>query len=100
MATTSSPDVVATLYEAGGAWGLPASLLTDNGCIFTATHRGGYSAVEFELFSLGIAARHSSPYHPQTHHAVTERLGMMKTFQRHPSSLFIVCHWLPSLPAS
>jgi transposase InsO family protein len=29
LAVTKSPDVVATLYEAGGAWGLPASLLTD-----------------------------------------------------------------------
>ena len=29
FAVTSSPDVVATLYEAGAAWGLPASLLTD-----------------------------------------------------------------------
>ncbi|MGH2825831.1 MAG: integrase core domain-containing protein [Actinomycetota bacterium] len=66
LATTSSPDVVQTLYEAGGAWGLPASLLTDNGCIFTATHRYGYSAFESELFHLGIACKHSRPYHPQT----------------------------------
>ena len=29
LAVTSAPDVVATLYEAGSAWGLPASLLTD-----------------------------------------------------------------------
>jgi transposase InsO family protein len=63
---TNSPDVVATLYEAGAAWGLPASLLTDNGCIFTAAYRYGYSALESELFSLGIAYKHSRPYHPQT----------------------------------
>ncbi|MCA1708840.1 MAG: integrase core domain-containing protein [Actinobacteria bacterium] len=64
--TTSSPDVVATLYEAGGIWGLPASLLTDNGCIYTAAYRGGYSAMESELFHLGITYKHSRPYHPQT----------------------------------
>ena len=29
VAVTSAPDVVATLYQAGEAWGLPASLLTD-----------------------------------------------------------------------
>jgi hypothetical protein len=29
LAATTSPDVVATLYEAGATWGLPASLLTD-----------------------------------------------------------------------
>ena len=65
-ATTRSPDVVATLYEAGAAWGLPASLLTDNGCVFTAAYRHGYSAFESELFALGITAKHSRPYHPQT----------------------------------
>jgi transposase InsO family protein len=64
--TTSSPDVVATLYSAGAAWGLPASLLTDNGAVYTATHRDGYSAMESELFHLGITYKHSLPYHPQT----------------------------------
>ena len=38
LAVTSAPDVVATLYEAGSAWGLPASVLTDNGCIYTAAY--------------------------------------------------------------
>jgi transposase InsO family protein len=66
LKATTSPDVVATLYEAGGAWGLPASLLSDNGCIYTAAYRGGYSAVESELFHLGITSKHSRPYHPQT----------------------------------
>ena len=50
----------------GGTWGLPASLLTDNGCIYTAAYRHGYSAMESELFHLGIDYKHSRPYHPQT----------------------------------
>ncbi|MGI8707692.1 MAG: IS481 family transposase [Actinomycetota bacterium] len=66
FATTRSPEVVATLYEAGRAWGLPAALLTDNGAIYTAAYRGGYSAMESELFALGITYKHSRPYHPQT----------------------------------
>jgi transposase InsO family protein len=66
LEVTNSPDVVATLYEAGQDWGLPASLLTDNGCIFTAAYRYGYSALESELFHLGITYKHSRPYHPQT----------------------------------
>lgn len=66
VATTTSPEVVKALYEAGAAWGLPASVLSDNGCIFTAAHRHGYSALESELFSLGIVYKHSRPYHPQT----------------------------------
>jgi transposase InsO family protein len=59
-------DVVATFHEAFGAQGLPASVLTDNGAVFTAAPRGGRCAMESELASLGIAYRHSSPYHPQT----------------------------------
>ncbi len=66
LSTTTSPDVVATLYDAGRTWGLPASLLTDNGCIYTAAYRGGYSAMESELFHLGITYKHSRAYHPQT----------------------------------
>ena len=37
-----------------------------NGCVFTATHRYGFSAFESELFALGIDAKHSRPYHPET----------------------------------
>lgn len=66
FAVTTAPDVVATLYEAGATWGLPACLLTDNGCIYTSAYRHGYSAMESELFHLGIDYKHSRPYHPQT----------------------------------
>lgn len=66
LATTTSPDVAATLYEAGSTWGLPAALLSDNGAVYTTAYRGGYSAMESELFHLGIAYKHSRPYHPQT----------------------------------
>lgn len=66
FAVTSAPDVVTTLYEAGSSWGLPASVLTDNGAVYTAAYRHGFSAVESELFHLGIDYKHSRPYHPQT----------------------------------
>jgi transposase InsO family protein len=79
---TSAPDVVATLYEAGAAWGLPASLLTDNGCIYTAAYRHGYSALESELFHLGIDAKHSRPYHPQTCGKVERFHQTLKRFLR------------------
>ena len=46
LGVTRAPDVVATLYEAGASWGLPASVLTDNGCIYTSAYRYGYSAIE------------------------------------------------------
>jgi transposase InsO family protein len=81
-AVTTAPDVVATLYEAGGAWGLPASLLTDNGCIYTAAYRHGYSAMESELFHLGIDYKHSRPYHPQTCGKVERFHQTLKKFLR------------------
>ncbi len=59
-------DVVATFHEAAAALGFPASVLTDNGAVFTAVPRGGRCAMELELASLGIRYLHSTPYHPQT----------------------------------
>ena len=64
--TTRSPDVVRTMHRAAQIHGYPASFLTDNGAIFTASYRGGMAAMESELLSLGIASKHSRPYHPQT----------------------------------
>lgn len=82
LAVTTSPEVVATLYEAGGTWGLPASLLTDNGAVYTATYRGGYSALESELFHLGITSKHARPYHPQTCGKVERFHQTLKKFLR------------------
>jgi transposase InsO family protein len=65
--TTKAADVVASFHTAAASYGLPASLLTDNGAVFTAAPRGGgRCAIELELARLGITARHSRPYHPQT----------------------------------
>jgi transposase InsO family protein len=60
-------DVVASFHRATAAHGLPASLLTDNGAVFTAGPRGGgRCAIEIECDRSGVLLRHSSPYHPQT----------------------------------
>ena len=64
--TTRSADVVRTLHRSAENWGYPEAFLTDNGAIFTASFRGGMGAMESELLSLGIASKHSRPYHPQT----------------------------------
>jgi transposase InsO family protein len=63
---TKAPDVVDTFYEAAGRYGFPQSVLSDNGAIFTAESRHGVCALETELLALGIAFKHSRPYHPQT----------------------------------
>jgi transposase InsO family protein len=60
-------DVVASFHEAAAVHGLPASMLTDNGAVFTAGPRGGgRCALEVESDLVGIRLHHSSPYHPQT----------------------------------
>lgn len=66
FAVTTALDVVKTFRGAAKRWGPPASILTDNGCVFTAWHRGGTTALEAELLALGIRYKNSRPYHPQT----------------------------------
>ena len=67
MHVVKAHDVIRVLHKSAETWGYPASLLTDNGLIFTTrTHFGFEGAVEQELFALGITAKHARPYHPQT----------------------------------
>jgi len=66
MSVVRAPDVLRVFTDAADLWGYPASLLTDNGCVYTAWHRGGANIVEAELLARGIAYHHSKPYHPQT----------------------------------
>jgi len=66
-AITKAAHVVESFHRAAATHGFPASMLTDNGAVFTAAPRGGgRCAIEIELVGLGIAFHHSSPYHPQT----------------------------------
>lgn len=65
--TISGPDVTTTFTTAFATYGPPASVLTDNGAIFTAApRRGGRTALEITLGALGITYLTSRPYHPQT----------------------------------
>jgi transposase InsO family protein len=64
--TIKAVDVVRAFYSASNQFGLPASLLTDNGRIFTARSIGAKVLLESELERLGIVFKHSTPYHPQT----------------------------------
>lgn len=64
--TAKAADVVETFHLGVSELGLPASMLTDNGAIFTAESRNGACAIELELLALGVDYKHSRPYHPQT----------------------------------
>jgi transposase InsO family protein len=59
-------DVVASFHKAARLHGLPASLLSDNGAVFSGSYRHGKVLLEYELERLGVAFKNSRPYHPQT----------------------------------
>jgi len=73
-------EALAVFLQAGERWGLPAALLTDNGCVYTTWHRGGPNVMQTELLALGIDFRHSRPYHPQTCGKVERFHQTMKAF--------------------
>jgi transposase InsO family protein len=62
----TAPEVVRVFYETAAFYGLPASVLSDNGAIYTTAYRGSHSGMEIELATLGITFKHGKPYHPQT----------------------------------
>jgi transposase InsO family protein len=64
--TIKAADVVESLYTAWEIYGYPAALLSDNGAVFSGKTRKGKVLLESELERLGIVAKHSTPYHPQT----------------------------------
>ena len=66
LGTATAPDTVELFYATAATWGLPASVLTDNGAIYTAAYRGASTGLEMDLAALGIAFKHGQPYHPQT----------------------------------
>jgi transposase InsO family protein len=64
--TMKALDVVDAFTEAFATHGIPLSVLTDNGAIFTATCRGGRTGLQVLTHTNGITLKHSRPYHPQT----------------------------------
>jgi len=64
--TVKAADVVEVFFDAGEAYGFPASLLTDNGAVYSGASRKGKVLLETELERLGVLFKHSTPYHPQT----------------------------------
>lgn len=66
VGVATASEVLQMFRSAGERWGFPASVLTDNGCVYTTWHRGGPNAMQTDLLARGIAFRHSRPYHPQT----------------------------------
>jgi transposase InsO family protein len=66
VSTATASDTVELFYATAATWGLPASVLSDNGAIYTAAYRGAATGLEIDLAALGISFKHGKPYHPQT----------------------------------
>ena len=95
--TVKGHDVAHVFQAASNTFGLPASLLTDNGAVFTGRQRHGKVVLELELERLGVEAKHSTPYHPQTCGKVERFHQTLKRFlkmQRPARSLAELQHQL------
>lgn len=65
----TGPIVVDTFNKTAQTHGFPASVLTDNGLVYTtrfAGYPGGRNGLETRLAELGITQRHTRPNHPTT----------------------------------
>jgi hypothetical protein len=68
----TGPTVVSAFRTVIAAHGVPASVLTDNGLVYTTRFAGGRrgrttrNGFEQELAALGVQQKNSSPNHPQT----------------------------------
>jgi hypothetical protein len=88
----TGPEVVDTFLATFARFGTPASVLTDNGAIFTATpRRGGRTALQVSLGELGITYISSRPYHPQT-------CGKIERFHQTLKKASPPCHRLDQWP--
>ena len=65
-ASENTADAWAALQQAFAGYGLPVTLLSDNGLAFTGKHRGRMVELERHLAERGITSIASTPHHPQT----------------------------------
>jgi transposase InsO family protein len=70
--SVTGPAVVAAFRQAVADQGIPASVLSDNGMVFTTRFAGGrtgrntLNGFQAELRDLGVVQKHSKPNHPTT----------------------------------
>ena len=87
MPTVTGPAVIATFLQAAQRWGIPATVLTDNGAVYNAISRKGRSAFESLLGDLDVRYKHGRPYHPQTQGKVERWHSTLKKWlTKHPAN--------------
>ena len=81
----TGPIVLAAFRETADQHGHPASVLTDNGMVYTTRFsggRGGRNHLEYELRELNIVQKNSRPNHPTTCGKVERFQQTMKNWLR------------------
>jgi hypothetical protein len=78
----TAAEVVRLFFLTASTYGLPASVLSDNGAIYTASYRGASTGLEIDLVALGITFKHGKPYHPQTQGKVERYHRTLKKWLR------------------
>ncbi len=81
----TGPIVLAAFRETAGQHGYPASVLTDNGMVYTTRFsggRGGRNHLEYERRELNIVQKNSRPNHPRTCGKVERFQQTMKKWLR------------------
>jgi len=77
----TGPAVLAMFRQTVADQGIPASVLSDNGMVFTTRFAGGragrdtINGFQAELRDLGVTQKHSRPNHPTTCGKVCEDLA-------------------------
>ena len=66
LLVATAADVVRIFNDTAVKYGLPQSVLSDNGAIYTSKYRGATTGLEIDLVRLGITFKHGKFYHPQT----------------------------------
>jgi transposase InsO family protein len=83
--TVTGPAVLTAFINTTNIFGFPASVLSDNGTVFTGRFVGGRSGLENHLHDHHIIKKNSSPGHPQT-------CGKVERFQQ------TMKNWLTAQP--
>ena len=92
LRTATAPDTIELFYATAATWGLPASVLSDNGAIYTAAYRGAATGLEIDLAALGISFKHGKPNRlprPRARSSATtrpSRSGSVPTMSSIPST--------------
>jgi transposase InsO family protein len=66
LAEATTEATWAAFSEASAVWGVPLGQLSDNGLNFSGRLRGFEVYFETQLRAIGVVAKTSRPYHPQT----------------------------------